>query len=126
ARRPREGGGRRAGGARSTRVSSAVSLGGGGPPLFLIHGIGASRQSWAGVVPLLKHRYRCISYDLRGHGASPKPAPPYSLDDLVEDLEALRQELGIARAHVMGHSLGGMIGPAYARRYRERVLSLAL
>jgi 3-oxoadipate enol-lactonase len=110
----------------SKPVRSAVSLEGEGPPLFLIHGIGASRHSWAGVVPLLKHRYRCITYDLRGHGASPKPPPPYSLDDLVEDLEALRQELGIAQAHVMGHSLGGMIGPAYARRYPERVLSLGL
>jgi 3-oxoadipate enol-lactonase len=110
----------------SQPVRSAVSLEGDGPPLFLIHGIGASRQSWAGVVPLIKHRYRCISYDLRGHGASPVPAPPYSLDDLVEDLEAVRRELGIAKAHVMGHSLGGMIGPAYARRYPDRVLSLGL
>ena len=110
----------------SRRVRSAVSLEGEGPPLFLVHGIGASRHSWAAVVPLLKHRYRCISYDLRGHGASPKPPPPYSLNDLVEDLEALRQELGIGKAHVMGHSLGGMIGPAYARRYPDRVLSLGL
>ena len=46
--------------------------------------------------------------------------PPYTLDDLVEDLEALRAELGIERAHFMGHSLGGMIGPAYARKYPER------
>ena len=52
--------------------------------------------------------------------------PPYTLDDLVEDLEALRRELGIDRAHFAGHSLGGMIGPAYARRYPERVLSLGL
>ena len=110
----------------SQPVRAAVSLEGDGPPLILVHGIGASRQSWAGVVPLLKHRYRCISYDLRGHGASPMPAPPYALYDLVEDLEALRRELGIAKAHVMGHSLGGMIGPAYARRYPDRVLSLGL
>ncbi len=110
----------------SIPVRSAVSLEGDGPPLFLIHGIGASRQSWAGVVPLLKHRYRCISYDLRGHGASPVPRPPYSLDDLVEDLEAVRRELGIPKAHYMGHSLGGMIGPAYARCYPDRVLSLGL
>ena len=110
----------------SQPVRSAVSLEGDGSPLILIHGIGASRHSWAAVVPLLKHRYRCISYDLRGHGLSPVPPPPYSLDDLVEDLEALRRELGIAKAHFIGHSLGGMIGPAYARRYPDRVLSLGL
>lgn len=110
----------------SKPVRSAVSLEGDGPPLFLIHGIGASRHSWDGVVRSLKGHYRCIAYDLRGHGLSPMPPPPYSLDDLVEDLEALRHELGIAKAHFMGHSLGGMIGPAYARRYPDRVLSLGL
>ena len=110
----------------SQPVRSAVSLEGDGPPLFLIHGIGAARHGWDGVIRSLKQKYRCISYDLRGHGLSPVPPPPYSLDDLVADLEALRQELGIAKAHVMGHSLGGMIGPAYARRYPDRVLSLGL
>src|SRR3546814_18128726 len=54
------------------------------------------------------------------------PAGTFSLDDLVEDLEALRRRLGIAQAHIIGHSLGGMIGPAYAKRYPEHVLSLGL
>lgn len=107
-------------------IRSAYSVEGDGPPLFLIHGIGASRHSWDGLVGHLKAEFRCISYDLRGHGKSPMPPPPYALDDLVEDLEALRAELGIERAHFAGHSLGGMIGPAYARRYPERVLSLGL
>lgn len=107
-------------------VRSAFSVEGEGPPLFLIHGIGASRHSWTGLVGLLKPHFRCISYDLRGHGRSPMPPTPYSLDDLVEDLEALRAELGIGKAHFAGHSLGGMIGPAYARRYPDRVLTLGL
>jgi pimeloyl-ACP methyl ester carboxylesterase len=105
---------------------AAFSVEGAGPPLFLIHGIGASRHSWDGVLTTLKSHFRCISYDLRGHGRSPAPPPPYTLDDLVEDLEALRSELGIERAHIAGHSLGGMIGPAYARRYPQQVLSLGL
>ncbi len=107
-------------------VQSAYSVEGSGPPLILIHGIGASRHSWDGLIRELRTEFRCISYDLRGHGLSPRPAPPYVLDDLVEDLEALRRELRIERAHFAGHSLGGMIGPAYARRYPERVLSLGL
>ena len=107
-------------------IRSAFSVEGEGEPLFLIHGIGASRASFAGLVQHLKPEYRCISYDLRGHGASPTPKPPYTLDDLVEDLEALRRELGIEKAHFAGHSLGGMIGPAYARRYPQHVLSLGL
>lgn len=109
-----------------TPVKSAFSVEGEGEPIFLIHGIGASRASFAGLVPQLKTEYRCISYDLRGHGASPKPKPPYTLDDLVEDLEALRQELGIEKAHFAGHSLGGMIGPAYALKYPQHVLTLGL
>jgi 3-oxoadipate enol-lactonase len=107
-------------------IRSAFSVEGDGPPLFLIHGIGASRHAWDGLVERLKAEFRCIAYDLRGHGRSPKPQPPYTLDDLVEDLEALRAELGIERAHVMGHSLGGMIGPAYARKHPDRVISLGL
>jgi pimeloyl-ACP methyl ester carboxylesterase len=54
------------------------------------------------------------------------PKPPYTLDDLVEDLEALRRELHIERAHFAGHSLGGMIGPAYARKYPQHVKTLGL
>jgi 3-oxoadipate enol-lactonase len=109
-----------------TPIRSAYSVEGEGEPLFLIHGIGASRASFAGLVPHLKRDFRVISYDLRGHGASPVPKPPYTLDDLVEDLEALRRELHIERAHFAGHSLGGMIGPAYARKYPQHVNTLGL
>src|SRR3984957_16717938 len=109
-----------------TPLQSAFSVEGRGPPLILIHGIGASRHSWDGLIQYLKDDFRCVSYDLRGHGRSPLAKPPYSLDDLVEDLEVLRRELHIEKAHFAGHSLGGMIGPAYARRYPERVLSLGL
>jgi len=107
-------------------IRSAFSVEGEGPALVLIHGIGASRHSWDGLIAGLRHEFRCISYDLRGHGRSPVPSPPYSLDDLVEDLERLRLELGLEQAHFAGHSLGGMIGPAYARKYPTRVRSLGL
>lgn len=107
-------------------IDCAYSVEGTGPALFLIHGIGARRATFAKLVEGLKDRFTCISYDLRGHGASPMPEGRFGLDDLVDDLEALRAKLGIETAHFAGHSLGGMIGPAYARRYPERVLSLGL
>ncbi len=110
----------------TTPIQSAFSVEGTGPPLILIHGIGASRHSWDGLIRHLRSEFRCVSYDLRGHGLSPSPKPPYTLDDLVEDVEALRRELHIEKAHFAGHSLGGMVGPAYARRYPDRVLSLGL
>ncbi|MBM3571978.1 MAG: alpha/beta fold hydrolase, partial [Alphaproteobacteria bacterium] len=97
-----------------------------GPVVFFVHGIGARRQGWARLVELLKSEFRCISYDLRGHGDSPKTAGTFGLDELVADLEALRVRLGVDRAHVVGHSLGGMIGPAYARAFPDRVRSLGL
>ena len=99
-------------------LRSAFSVEGSGPPLFLIHGIGASRHSWDGLVARLKAHFRCMSYDLRGHGKSPMPrAPLYARRSGRRILEDLREELAIERAHFAGHSLGGMIGPAYARRY---------
>ncbi|MBH1973520.1 MAG: alpha/beta fold hydrolase [Rhodobacteraceae bacterium] len=107
-------------------IDCAYTVTGQGPALFLIHGIGARRATFAKLVEGLKDRFTCISYDLRGHGASPLPEGRFGLEDLVDDLEALRAKLGIEVAHFAGHSLGGMIGPAYARRYPDRVLSLGL
>jgi 3-oxoadipate enol-lactonase len=99
---------------------------GSGPAIFMAHGIGGRRSGWDDIVAHLKDDFTCIIYDQRGHGKSPIPPVPYSLDELVEDLEALRAKLGIEKAHVIGHSLGGMIAPAYARSYPDRVLTLGL
>ncbi len=110
----------------SQAIDCEYTVEGDGPPLFLIHGIGAARDTWRFVLPTLSQHFTCISYDLRGHGASPKPQGEFGLDELVNDLEALRAQLGIEQAHFAGHSLGGMIGPAYARAHPERVLSLGL
>ncbi|MEW6633771.1 MAG: alpha/beta hydrolase [Pseudomonadota bacterium] len=110
----------------SKPIDCVHSIEGSGPALFLIHGIGARRTGWSKLVESLKDRFTCISYDLRGHGDSPMPSGRFGLDDLVDDLELLRAKLGIERAHIAGHSLGGMIGPAYARRFPERVISVGL
>lgn len=107
-------------------VDCAYSVEGQGPALFLIHGIGARRAGFAKIVAALKDRFTCISCDLRGHGESPIPEGRFGLQDLVDDLEALRSRLAIEQAHFAGHSLGGMIGPAYALRYPQRVKSLGL
>ncbi|MGB0411175.1 MAG: alpha/beta fold hydrolase [Pikeienuella sp.] len=110
----------------STAIECAYSVAGEGPALFLIHGIGAARGTWAKAMPVLTQHFTVVTYDLRGHGTSPMPSGEFGLDDLVADLEALRARLGIETAHFAGHSLGGMIGPAYARAYPDRVLSLGL
>jgi 3-oxoadipate enol-lactonase len=107
-------------------IQCAFSVDGDGPPLFMIHGIGNRRQSWDRIAELMKGEFQCIRYDLRGHSESPLPDGIFGLDELVEDLEDLRRRLGVERAHFVGISLGGMIGPAYARSYPERVESLTL
>lgn len=110
----------------ATPVDCAYSVEGSGPPLFLIHGIGAARNTWAKALPVLVPHFTVITYDLRGHGASPRSEGVFGLDELVADLERLRERTGFEQAHFAGHSLGGMIGPAYAHRYPDRVLSLGL
>jgi 3-oxoadipate enol-lactonase len=107
-------------------IDCAYTVEGKGPALFFIHGIGARKTAWSKLTEHLKDDFTCIAYDLRGHGESPLPEGRFGLDELVDDLEALRAKLGIEQAHFAGHSLGGMIGPAYALRYPERVLSLGL
>ncbi len=107
-------------------VEVSYRVEGTGPPLYMVHGIGARKTAWDALIAGLKDEFTCVSYDLRGHGDSPVPPTPYSLDELVEDLEALRSRLGHVQIHVIGHSLGGMIGPAYARAFPERTLSVGL
>ena len=110
----------------SSVVDCVYTISGKGPPLFMVHGIGARRSNWDGLSEYLRNDFTCIAYDLRGHGDSPTAKAPFGLGDLVADLEALRSKLGIDRAIVIGHSLGGMIGPAYARAHPSRVAALGL
>ena len=107
-------------------VKVSYRIEGQGPALYLVHGIGARKSTWDELIDGLKQEFTCVSYDLRGHGDSPAPPTPYSLDDLVDDLEALRQKLGHDKIHVAGHSLGGIIGPAYAQAHPEHTLSVGL
>lgn len=97
-----------------------------GDCIVFVHGIGASGATWSGVVEYLKPHYRCVRMDLRGHGQSPKPPVPYYLDDFVVDIEHLRNRLEVERIHVVGHSLGGMIAPAYALAFPDHVNALGL
>jgi|TARA_B110000238_G_C16036072_1_gene399707 3-oxoadipate enol-lactonase len=107
-------------------IDCEYTIEGNGPPLFLIHGIGAARDAWRFIVPILRDHFTIVTYDLRGHGASPMPSDEFGLNELVDDLERVRERTGFEKAHFSGHSLGGMIGPAYAQKYPDRVLSLGL
>jgi 3-oxoadipate enol-lactonase len=96
------------------------------PVVVLSNSLGATRAMWDPQVPALAERYRVVTYDTRGHGDSPAPAGPYTLDDLVDDVVALMDEVGAGQAHFAGLSLGGMTGMRLAAREPARVRGLAL
>jgi 3-oxoadipate enol-lactonase len=110
----------------AVQVSYTVDGPAGAPVVVLSNSLGASRGMWDPQVPPLAERYRVVTYDTRAHGESPAPPGPYSLDDLVDDLVALLDEIGAARAHVVGLSLGGMTALRLAAREPGRVDRLAV
>jgi len=107
-------------------VSYTVAGPGDAPVVVLSNSLGATRGMWDPQVPALAERYRVVTYDSRGHGESPAPAGPYTLDDLVDDLVALLDEVGAERAHIAGLSLGGMTAMRLAVRDPQRLDRLAL
>jgi 3-oxoadipate enol-lactonase len=110
----------------AVEVDATVSGPADAPVVVLSNSLGATRAMWDPQVPALAERYRVVTYDTRGHGGSPAPAGPYSLDDLVDDLVALLDRVGADRAHVVGLSLGGMTAMRLAARQPERVDRLAV
>ena len=94
--------------------------------MLLIHGVGARLDNWDGAAAVLARNFKVVRYDLRGHGKSSKVPGPYSLEMFADDAAALLDHLGIARAHVAGHSLGGMIAITLSRRHPQRVDRLAV
>ena len=107
-------------------VDCDYSIQGSGPALFLSHGIGAAKNAWRFLLPELSKHFTVVTYDLRGHGKSPVTNKNFTLDDLVLDLEKIREKTKIDKAHFAGHSLGGMIAPAYSIKFPNRVLSVGL
>jgi len=100
---------------------------GAGEPLLLISGTGRDHTDWNGVRNDFADRYRVIVYDHRGTGQSDKPgAPPYSTRGFAQDAVWLLDHLGIARAHVYGHSMGGMMGQWLGIEYAKRIGALVL
>ena len=96
------------------------------PPLVLIMGWGGDHTAWAFQVPALAADHRVIALDNRGAGQSEVPEAPYTIPGMAADVVGLMDALGIARAHVCGASMGGMIAQELALRHPERVRTLQL
>jgi 3-oxoadipate enol-lactonase len=96
------------------------------PPLVLGPSLGTTAAMWEPQLPVLAERFRVIRYDARGHGSSPVPPGPYTIDDFADDLLQLLDRHGVDAAHIAGISLGGMTAMAFAAAHPERVHRLVL
>lgn len=96
-----------------------------GPPLVLLHGIGGNAPSFRPLVHHLAGHLRCVAWNMPGYGGS-APLVPVTFEGLAERLAAFLDERRLASAHLLGHSIGGMIAQEFALRFPGRVRSLVL
>ncbi len=103
---------------------------GSGPPILLVQGLGGDSVHWGeAFLRRLEQRFTVTAYDHRGIGRSPRLAEgtaAFSIPDLAEDAAALLDHLGLASAHVLGLSMGGMVAQELVLRHPERVRTLVL
>jgi pimeloyl-ACP methyl ester carboxylesterase len=112
--------------ARVKGVHMRYFVGGSGPPLVLVHGLGGAASNWTELVPLLAERYRLLVPDLPGHGGStPLPAVA-GLEPFADRVGLVAEREGMLPAAVVGHSLGGMIVLRLALRRPEAVQAIVL
>mgnify|MGYP002621615524 FL=1 len=96
------------------------------PALVFSNSLGTDFRIWDEVAARLAGDFRIVLYDKRGHGLSEAPPAPYTIDDHVGDLAALLDHLGIARAAVVGLSVGGLIAQGLAAARPDLVAALVL
>jgi pimeloyl-ACP methyl ester carboxylesterase len=96
--------------------------------VVLHHGLGACQDTFLEWLPALIDRYRVLRFDMRGHGRSSRQSPGtvLDMDILTDDLFAVMDAAGLARAHLMGESIGGTVALAAALRAPERVATLTV
>ncbi|HEY4720288.1 MAG TPA: alpha/beta hydrolase, partial [Anaerolineae bacterium] len=100
---------------------------GSGQPVLLLHGLGSCGDDWFFQTPILAERGRhVIAPDLRGHGQSSNLRGPISVTQLAADIAGLMDGLGLASAHIVGLSLGGLVGQQLAIDFPQKVQRLIL
>jgi 3-oxoadipate enol-lactonase len=108
-------------------IRMAYETRGSGPPLVLIMGYRLGSNAWpADFIAGLAERFTVVFFDNRGTGLSDKPTSGYELLNMARDVCGLLDHLGIARANILGYSMGGAIAQELVCEHPERVLSLVL
>jgi 3-oxoadipate enol-lactonase/4-carboxymuconolactone decarboxylase len=98
----------------------------GATPIMMLHSLGTNASVWESQAAALSSSFRIIRPDMRGHGLTTCTPGPYSMAQLAADVAGVMDALGVAKAHVAGISIGGMIAQALAAADPARVASLLL
>ena len=106
--------------------ATAYDVYGDGAPVILIHGLGLNRAMWKWQLPALSPKFQVVCYDLLGHGENPKPAGPYTMEQMVGQLDDLMIDLNISCAALIGFSLGGLINRAFALAHPDKTAALVI
>lgn len=101
-------------------------LGQTGQTIVLIHGFGLDHSIWRNVASRYLANHRVILPDVRGHGESEAPKGVYSMTSLANDIKHLLEFLGVSKAIICGHSMGGYVALAFAENSPERLAGLGL
>src|SRR5512138_2832736 len=97
-----------------------------GTPLVLLHGYPLDPHLWDEIAPLMEGTFDLILPDLRGFGESSTVDSFYAMEDFASDIAGLLDQLGIEKAAIAGHSMGGYVALAFARLFPKRVRGLGL
>ena len=109
-------------------LSFAYVVRGSGPPVVLVHGSVSDYREWSKQMAPLARHYRVIAYSRRYHWPNPPPGTnaDASLERQADDLAAIMKAMGIAPAHIVGHSYGGAVALTLTLRHPELVRTLVL
>lgn len=95
-------------------------------PIVMIHGVGMQQAYWAPQVNALQQEFFVITYDMWGHGQTPANPAATHLPDFTAQLIALLTELNIDCAHVVGHSMGGLVALDFGIQHPDRAVSITV
>lgn len=112
--------------ADGTRIHCVVEGPADAPVVLLSHSLGVNLNTWDSLVAVLNNDHRVIRYDARGHGNSQAPAGEYSVELLARDALAVLDAAGVAAAHIVGLSMGGMVGMWIGAHAPNRLRRLVL
>jgi pimeloyl-ACP methyl ester carboxylesterase len=96
------------------------------PAIVLLHGFASSLHWWDAITPALAAHFRVIRFDLLGNGGSAKPSGGYSMEHEAQLIDEALTQLGIHRALIVGHSMGGLVGTALETRDRSLAAGIVL